>query len=322
MVEEVTAAPEDPHFRGSGAIPAGQVPSGSDASEERFYSSLINMALQNIRRIVPAVKNPRVKVSSNAFIRRAPKLDYAKARQRWWIHVDFNSDIDLFIFEKALNPSEIRLVELNDAFYIEDPRITDSAHMADADRLAESIIAELNGVTRLLCPHFQGVRKESMIELLDNGTGLGIASCEVAVHGTSDFPAIATFLTGKGAPINSILPRLKSNKNVQEAIYYLGAEGNAWANLYKACEIVEDYAGGEKAIFQSRWCSRAAWERFRRTANHQEAIGRFSRHARSQAAPPPDPMTVAEARLFAGELVKNWIESVTAGEKEDTSAQG
>jgi hypothetical protein len=270
------------------------------------------MDLQNIRSIVPAVKNPRVKVSVNAFIRRTRKLDYVKPRQRWWIHVDFNSDIDLCIFEKALTGSEIRLIELHDTFYVEDPRIPDSAHVPEADRLADTFTAQLNGATRLLCPCFQGLRKESLIELLDNGTGRGIVGCEVTLHGKSDFPAIESFLAGPPAPINSILPTLKWNKDVQDAFYYLGAEGNVWANLYKACEAVEDHAGGPSAMLKNGWCSRSAWERFRRTANHQEAIGRFSRHARSQSETPPNPMTLAEARLLAGELVKNWIESLTA----------
>ena len=61
------------------------------------------------------------------FQRRAPKLNYAKARLRWWIHVRFNSDLDLMIFEKAVAGSEVRLVELDNNFYIEDPRIPDTA---------------------------------------------------------------------------------------------------------------------------------------------------------------------------------------------------
>jgi hypothetical protein len=279
------------------------------------------MGLQNIRYIVPAVRSPRVTSTTNAFTRHAPKLDYAKARQRWWIHVDFNSDIDLYIFEKALTGSEIRLVELEDKFYIEDPRIPDTADMGEAERSAEKIIAQLNGATQLLCPHFLGVRMESLIELLDNGTGRGIVSYAMTVHGSLAFPTIGAFLNGTTAPINSILPHLKSSKDVQEALFYLGAEGNAWANLYKACEVVEDHASSAKVMFQNGWCSRSEWERFRRTANHQEVIGRFSRHARSQAEPPPDPMTVAEARLFAGKLVKNWIDSLIETREADALPQ-
>src|ERR1700687_5536622 len=206
------------------------------------------MGLQNIKYVVPAVRNIRAKSNTNAFTRSAPKLDYAKARQRWWIHVEFNSDIDLYIFEKAVSGSEIRLVELKETFYVEDPRIPDTADMGEATRLAETIIAQLNGAAQILCSHFLGVRIESMIELLDNGTGRGIVSYPLTMHGSSTFPAIAAFLKGESAPITSILAVLKSNTDVQEALYYIGAEGNAWANLYKACEVVEDHAGGPKAM--------------------------------------------------------------------------
>jgi hypothetical protein len=274
------------------------------------------MGLQNIKYVVPAARSFRAKSTANAFTRRAPKLDYAKARQRWWIHVEFNSNIDLCIFEKALSGSEIRLVELKETFYVEDPRIPDTADMGEAFRLAETIIAQLNGATQILCPHFLGVRIESMIELLDNGTGRGVVSCPMTVHGSLTYRVIEAFLKGQSAPISSILAVLKSNTDVQDALYYLGAVGNEWANLYKACEVVKDHAGGAKAMFQNLWCSRSAWERFHRTADHQEAIGRFSRHARSRAEPPPDPMTVDDARRFAGELVKLWIRSLTPTQNE------
>lgn len=225
------------------------------------------MGLQNIKYVLPAARNFRAKTNTNVFIRQAPKLNYAKANQRWWIHVECDSDIDLYILEKALNGSEIRLVELEDKFYVEDPRIPDSAHMGESFRLAETAIAQLNGATRILCPHFNGARIENMVELLDNGTGRGIVSYGLRVHGSSDLPAIAAFLTGEAAPINLILPALKSHSDVQEALYYLGADGNVWANLYKASEVVEDHAGNSEAVFDKGLCSRNAWKRFRRTAN-------------------------------------------------------
>jgi hypothetical protein len=270
------------------------------------------MELQNIRYVVPAVRSFRSKVNTTAITRRAPKLNYAKARQRWWVHIECNSDIDLYIFEKALSGSEIRLVELEDEFYVEDPRIPDAANMGEATRLAETIVAQLNGSTRVLCQQFNGARIESLVELLENGTGRGIVSYAMAVPGESDFPSIAAFLNGEAVPINIILPMLKSDRDVQEALFYLGDESNVWGNLYKATEIVEDRVGDARALFQSGWCSRGEWERFRRSANHQEAIGRFSRHARSQAAPPPDPMTVTEARIVVSKLIGNWIRSLAA----------
>ena len=150
-----------------------------------------------------------------------------------------------------------------------------------------------------------------MIELFETGSGRGIAASGFVVHGSFDYPAIASFFTGELAPIRSMLPVWKCDKALQDALFYLGAEGNVWANLYKACEIVEDHVGGDaKVIFQNGWCSRSEWDRFRRTANHQGAIGLFSRHARSRTVPPPDPMTTNEARSFVAGLMNEWIQSL------------
>jgi hypothetical protein len=275
------------------------------------------MQLTNIRQIAPAVRDVRAKTGNTVFPRNAPKLDYAKAQQRWWIQIRFNSDIDLVILEKAVKNSKIRLVEFRETSYIEDPRIPDSAEMVEASHLAEKVLAELNGATQVSCQHFQPARFEALIELFENGTGRGIVSSGFMVHGSNSYPEIRSFLTSGLTPIKTMLPVWESDTGVQEALFYLGATGNVWANLYKACEIVQDHVGGEaRVIFQNGWCSRSAWSRFHRTANHQEAIGAFSRHARMKTVPPPDPMTAEDARCFVAGLLGGWIRSLT-----ETAAQ-
>jgi hypothetical protein len=270
--------------------------------------------LTNIRQIAPAVRDLRAKLGNPSFRRRSPKLNYAKAQQRWWIQVRFNSDIDVAILEKAVAESDIRLVEFLGSFYIEDPSIPDTADMRDAFRLAEIVLAQLNGAVKVACSHFQPAIFEAMIELSEDGTGRGITACDPVIHGAANYPVIESFIAGDSTPITSIEPLWKRDKDLQEALFYLGAEGNTWANLYKVTEIIEDRAGGQKEVFGNGWCPRAQWEQFRRTANHQEAIGRFSRHARSRAIPPPDPMTIEEAKVFTAGLTSRWIDSMRAAQ--------
>lgn len=266
------------------------------------------MELVNIRSIAPPVIAPHASSRSTGLTRRAAKVDYAKARKRWWIGVRFDSEIDLMIFEKATTGSDIRLIELQHKFYIEDPRLPDTADMGAAFRYAESLLPELNGVVGALCPHFQPAQFHCMVELFPKGYGQSIVSCELVVHGTTEYEPIKAFLTGEPTRLGAVLELCQSDKDVREALFYLGAGGNPWANLYKASEIVEDRLGGDpKAVFSKRWCSRSEWNRFRRTANHQEAIGLFSRHARKRTVPPADPMTVREARFLIARLLKNWI---------------
>jgi hypothetical protein len=74
--------------------------------------------------------------------------------------------------------------------------------------------------------------------------------------------------------------------------------------------VAADRFGGDKGISTDMGlCSKNQLERFKRTLNHQEAIGAFSRHARSDHAPPPDPMMLDEALEFVLSLVRGWQRS-------------
>jgi hypothetical protein len=80
--------------------------------------------------------------------------------------------------------------------------------------------------------------------------------------------------------------------------------------LYKVREIIADALGGDAKLFDRQWCSRNELARFDRTANHQEVIGQFSRHARSKVAPPPSPMTESDARTFLLKLITLWTKEL------------
>jgi len=263
------------------------------------------MELTNIRQIVGAVRNIR-SMSNSPFRRTVPKLDYAKARQRWWIELRFNSEIDLMILEKAVTGSGLRINELAGTFYLEDPRIPDHVNFAVAYDLAEKFVSQLNGTVPVLCSAFQPVVIESIVELFENGTGRGVARHDIVVHGMSSLESIRAFLQGNTS-LKGLLPIADRDENVREAFFFIGAPGNVWANLYKVSEIVEESMGRAPDLFQNDLCTRADWNRFRMTANHQEATGVFSRHARTNAQPPADPMTPIEAKLFIVGLVKRWV---------------
>ena len=267
-----------------------------------------DMELTNIRSIAPPVSNLQVFSSTNALPRRRKsRLNYAKANQRWWVGVRFNSEIDVMMFEKTIEGSPISLVEFGGEFYIQDPRIADSATMDAPFRYAKEELPRLNAAVKLLCPQYVPARFKCGVELFPEGHGQGIVSVDAFLHGANGRSAIIDFLEGPETVFPAVLDLCSRNADVGEALFYFGADGNTWANLYKICEIIQDYCGGKKELLDRGWCSRSNLERFNRTANHQEAIGLFSRHARARAVPPPDPMTVEEARGFTRELLDRWI---------------
>lgn len=111
------------------------------------------------------------------------------------------------------------------------------------------------------------------------------------------------------------LKKCEQDKDFSEAMMYcgqaLGLPGaNQWANLYRTYEVIADRFGGDAGIVnQLKACSKNDLDRFKRTVNHQEAIGGFSRHARLNCQPPPNPMPFQTAVGFVLGLVASWFNS-------------
>lgn len=76
-------------------------------------------------------------------------------------------------------------------------------------------------------------------------------------------------------------------------------------DLYSVLELVEKDRGMNP--WKHGWAIQAEIRRFKQTAN-TIAPGDNSRHTASTERPPENPMTVLEARLFIGSIVKSWLE--------------
>jgi hypothetical protein len=79
-------------------------------------------------------------------------------------------------------------------------------------------------------------------------------------------------------------------------------------NLYKVFEIIQDRCGGQAGLEKKSWSgAKKKMDRFRRSMCHQDVTGDSARHERARADPPPNPMDIAEARAYIGELLRSWI---------------
>jgi hypothetical protein len=83
--------------------------------------------------------------------------------------------------------------------------------------------------------------------------------------------------------------------------------GARWVELYKVFEIIED-DGSLPAVRDAVGVSKAAIERFTRTANHDRASGADARHARVKTEPPAKPMSLPEAHDIMCSLAREWIQ--------------
>jgi hypothetical protein len=204
----------------------------------------------------------------------------------------------------------MRFIDFQGVYYLEHPDLPDWAEFNQAYFIAQSSLARVNGATKLICPPFRGVLLEGLVELFESGTGReGVTAGIIQPPTAADIETVLEVFRGKSGQIVSVTPPLNGDPNIREALFYLGSSDNGWFDLYKVSEIVEDGAGGLDSIVRKGWCSRKDWKRFTRTANHQEAIGRSSRHARSDDQPFSNPMTLHEAKRFLINVVGHWVRS-------------
>jgi hypothetical protein len=109
---------------------------------------------RTVRYVVPPVSNPAVFISTKELLNRPSKqLDHTQANQRWWFGVQFDSEADIMMFEKAVSGSPVRLVEMEGRLYVEDPAVPDTATMGNVLGYVEERLPHLNAAVRLVCPH-------------------------------------------------------------------------------------------------------------------------------------------------------------------------
>jgi len=93
--------------------------------------------------------------------------------------------------------------------------------MGPAYRLAEAILAQLNGATQVLCPLFLKARFVALIELSEDGIGKGSVAIDLPVQGTSAYPDIKGELIGRS--VSEIFSRYALRPRVMGSSFRLAA---------------------------------------------------------------------------------------------------
>jgi hypothetical protein len=118
--------------------------------------------------------------------------------------------------------------------------------------------------------------------------------------------------------INGVMPeprhvkllRLEpTNQHLRLAMHFLNAN-LTWFDLWKAFEVIREACGGEKALADKGWTTRAEIVRFRHTANSYHAVGDEARHASPRHPPPSTPMSLDEADGFVRRLLARWVDGL------------
>ena len=96
----------------------------------------------------------------------------------------------------------------------------------------------------------------------------------------------------------------QADADLQRALELFGGVPPTWGFLYNVYELSKQQPELKK------WTSQGERTRFQRTANSFTAAGSSARHAVEKTVPPPNPMTLAEARAFIRRILDEWVNHV------------
>ena len=170
---------------------------------------------------------------------------------------------------------------------------------------AVALIARLNGALAL-AQQAKPLRFGGVLRIDADGV---LHQTFFAEGGSFEFAGLdATLTIGTGAdgePRPSLVQRWSSLADkdafLNDALVYFG-KGSDWFDIYKALECLELKFGGESKLMALGWASKTQIELLKRTANFA------ARHANSKFEPPPNLMTLKEARTLVGQLLNRAFE--------------
>ena len=214
---------------------------------------------------------------------------------------------------RALAPhfqsSEVRLHDEGDLVFLTSSTFKTMTTRAEVFEAAERILSALPGAMRIAgVPISEPVIAQRVFERTPDGqqntTFISIPSIAMVMS----MPAPTILIDGKPPPPPPAIPveRALHDARVARALELFGRDPN-WFDLYKVLDTIEEDVGGERALEDKGWATRAELKRFTRTANNLNALGSGARHAIEAWQPPKNPMSLEEASVLIGKVLAAWM---------------
>lgn len=234
------------------------------------------------------------------------------------LHVRIEGDgQDLEQLAVATRSSDPCIRKEEDGFYyLTSDHLNKLGDSAERNTRIAYILSSLNGIAKLKLNAATPLVQTTSYEVDDKGRkhhNIHPLSGTLNVRGSLAMMKISK--GGKKEPIeqtNEILPPLTlalHDPNVGRVLSMFANANQSWRDLYPILEIMLSDVGGEDALVNMGWTTRAQVRLFKWTANNPNASGSSARHGTTKDAPPPKPMTEPEAWTFMRSLLRNWLAS-------------
>ncbi|MBU0617889.1 MAG: hypothetical protein KKI02_09245 [Planctomycetes bacterium] len=231
----------------------------------------------------------------------------------WKVELD-GDKADLAALAQSLDSKELAVTREGDTFFLESNQFGSKDDGDENYRKALDLLEKLNGALRLEFKSTEPLTVRAVHEpRKDGGYSVyvpGRASIRTTTSGTVSFAVRRTDGTVKTShaadPIRDWISIQKRDEAAAQVLGMLAKE-NDWRDLYWIFDKVRHDCGREQVIASRGWATKKAMKLFRQTVNSETAIGQEARHGAETTKPPPDPMSMRDARLLIHGIARQWL---------------
>lgn len=227
---------------------------------------------------------------------------------------------DLAALAQSLTSDEIQVSREEEDYILTSTKFDAVREANNVLLKAKDIVAFLNGACRLVLDSVEPVGIGSVYRRREDGTREFHLFAEGGtIHLRASSPTV-TLTRADGTTevmrpadlVNEWAMLAMSESAISDVLRFFGTGKLDWVNLYRIFEIITDDVGGLDPIVGNGWATRSSMRLFKQTANSPGAIGDEARHSVESTQPPPNPMSLSEARALVSAITHAWIRSKAA----------
>jgi len=216
---------------------------------------------------------------------------------------------------KLCNENALCINKRSGKYFLESNHFDKLESKNEVKKVATEIISSLCGATKLIYGAKDPIKYSHTKKIDDYGKKTiykelsGVISFSGSVE-KKVFDSEGNIISVEPADaIPTIVKLALKDINVSDALRLYGNKNLDWVNLYRLLEIVVKDVGGIDQIANNNWASKKEIRRFKNTSGSWKVLKDEARHASESTDPPPNPMSLSEARSLINEIIRKWLKS-------------
>jgi hypothetical protein len=233
----------------------------------------------------------------------------------WWVKLE-GEERDLRELAAHFEEPALEVIQEGSSFWLGSADFVDLTDPETVKGRGRVLLALASGALHVEFGRFDPPRITAAVLVDDRGAKQHFihVSSSIRLHSEINARIERTRSDGQIEVVELVAPPAQTGEwadlaqrdaDVEDVLAVLGREDVRSHDLYHVFEVVQADVGSR--MFADGWTTKAAVERFTRTANSRHAIGGEARHGHDRFQPPKSPLSHRDAHDLVLGLVRYWL---------------